>query len=291
MLSALALVGAASAQSEKPDIADQASRTICIEKLIQEYVPLDRLRSLQYESLKAVEGCDFSQSDEILALQQSIQKLNDSGQETPATLKFDEANAVQAGFARRSFKARQTIGSLNSAFISTAGDLSVTARVQGRSEEQVEALRSYPGAMLSVLQYITLENLTSGYDSYPMLDGEPNDSDMFRFVFREPQMARVGRFDPPLPGAYPSNDKCDNICRAYIEQLLVGRYFHTYWALNNDVILSQLAKDVDASLAKYEQFFFESGDGLYPWELWINSWGKSDNVFLRSFISMIKMQA
>ncbi len=72
----------------------------------------------------------------------------------------------------------------------------------------------------------------------------------------------------------------DGACRKHLEFLLTLRVFRDYWEWVSSIGLSRISKRFTSAQNEYENYFFESsGDGLYPWEIWVNSLGKSD-VFL-----------
>ena len=81
-------------------------------------------------------------------------------------------------------------------------------------------------------------------------------------------------------GGVVEPDNCDRHCQQYLEFLLIVRIWSAYWFLSDIVVLPELSIRVENAIAENENFFFSAGDGLYPWEIWLNSRSKSDDFFL-----------
>jgi len=60
-------------------------------------------------------------------------------------------------------------------------------------------------------------------------------------------------------------------CSAFLEYFLAYTAWREYWAITYEKPNRVALEKTQKLLMKYDNYLFESGDGMYPWELWANS--------------------
>ena len=81
-------------------------------------------------------------------------------------------------------------------------------------------------------------------------------------------------------GELANTDCNDNDCKLYLQTLLFYHAFSDFWGITAQQNLRDGLIRIRAANAEYENFLFGGGgDGLYPWEMWVNSLAKSDDFF------------
>jgi hypothetical protein len=67
----------------------------------------------------------------------------------------------------------------------------------------------------------------------------------------------------------------NDACIAYVENLIFAHVWSQFWAIGPR--LGTKIRELEKIAAQYENYFFETGDGLYPWELLVNNAFKDAN--------------
>ena len=114
------------------------------------------------------------------------------------------------------------------------------------------------------LPQMTINNINMGdYSLYTNTSGL--DFDFFSNTF---QLATTKYADRPK--TWPECEK-DNKCKIYVETYLFQVLWDSYWTVNAKRGIRVLYNETKAAQKKYDHFLLTSGDGLYPWEILINS--------------------
>ena len=128
-----------------------------------------------------------------------------------------------------------------------------------RSQSLTTNQKSYLADMKLVLNYIDYDSLRGSLTSIPRA---ANETGANRFY--------VDSFDYDGPDLF-SDCSPEARCSAFLEYFLAYTAWRKYWAITYEKPNRATLEETQKLLLKYDNYLFDSGDGMYPWELWANS--------------------
>jgi len=174
----------------------------------------------------------------------------------------------------QAMKIEQKLKVLLEEFIEVAGSINV----QASSEQYPDEYTAYSSSVIAFSSLMNMNSLVSDYEAYGPI--KANDS-LFKFNARAGDRVNnetiTYTYDFALPGNGNISD-CNSVCMLYLENIVLARLWSKLWNVNSAKPIAQSLAKIRSAKAEYDYFFFEAGDGLYPWELWVNSLGKSNDI-------------
>lgn len=263
--------------SAGPKIDSDSDRSACVIDMMNKQKNFFQVRELEGKGIGVIPSCNFDEFSLIKILHNKLTSVKAIETKTSASpkLKFAKADSILNDRANHDGSVVVTVDILNARLEVAARQLLEKSVTQPNSQAYARYLESvikYTGA-------IDPTSLQSNYENYdvvareekafllnfnPRSQLEPTDEEnLFDYAF-----IREGEIS-----------ECKQTCRDYIELFVLSSVAGDYWALNSLVKINQVLAKIEASLAKYENYLFETGDGLYPWEIWLNSQWKTNNIF------------
>ena len=266
----LSLASESFAQESVLTLRSQNDRDNCIKAIISKYSDIEDIQG--FEGIPVCKFIQASHVDDIrVFLNESLAGNPDFSNLTVRQAESSLGNDYQG--KRDAAEKKLNILKEDSAYVSRV-------LLGKNTESQISAESTkYPEAVLLFEPKISIGSLTSNYGAYGVLPNNLKGS-LFNFSPSPTEFpADVDYlYDFPLEGNGDLSD-CTSACNLYIENYLLAKIWEELWGLNSQKDVAASRTKIRNALDEYDYFFFEAGDGLYPWELWVNSWGKSDNVF------------
>ena len=267
------------AQSFDKDLSSRVDRENCLNALLKNksvFIMPDiaALNIGEAEHIQKEVMCRFKQSKTIEEIGAFIdQQLTISPSLSELTVRQAELLLKENGSTLKATQIQEKLTVLLEEFEETARSINIKAS----SGEFPEDFTQYSAAVLEFSNKINLNSLVSDYEAYGPV--RYNDS---LFKFKAEASDRItDDTPPPFDFALPGDgnvSQCNEECKLYIENVMLARFWSKLWNVNSIKPLSQSLAKIRNAKAKYDYFFFEAGDGLYPWELWVNSLGKSNDI-------------
>lgn len=256
---------AAYADDAGPSIADAEARAACVAALVDDLdnIMYRDLRNRTATELLKVEACAFS---ETLKSNQIGTMIGLADGKSPK----DERTRLRKSaddFERARFE------SVKSGIVTGFIDA-----VEGLQPADIEQDGRYIILVLDVLEDLDLNTLATGTDAWI---GLAESQSFFNFVPHRPGQTPDGMSSLAFPIDVDSDEwgSCDPKCRAYLDFVVASKVASNLISQAVQVKTGELVRATDLALKEYDYYFFETGDGLYPHELWFNSLGKTDDPF------------
>ena len=268
------------AQNYDKDFSASVDRVNCLTALLKNnsvFISPD-IAALNIGAAEHIEKeamCRFKQSKTIEEIRLFIdQQLTKSSQLNQLTVRQAELLLNDTGSTSQAMKIEQKLKVLLEEFIEVAGSINV----QASSEQYPDEYTAYSSSVIAFSSLMNMNSLVSDYEAYGPI--KANDS-LFKFNARAGDRVNnetiTYTYDFALPGNGNISD-CNSVCMLYLENIVLARLWSKLWNVNSAKPIAQSLAKIRSAKAEYDYFFFEAGDGLYPWELWVNSLGKSNDI-------------